>query len=155
MTNMNERYNYIVLDSEQATYDATGQANWEILDYYYSDYQAGDDMYIELISCTFSGYITGAPTSGTATIMINGLNIYNQQNTQRDQILDIIPISIFLSGDETKFISPSNTNANNLKLKTNRFFNIGISVKYETQTADIDFYNTSYKFILKVSYQKP
>mmetsp|Transcript_32810 Transcript_32810/g.38490 ORF Transcript_32810/g.38490 Transcript_32810/m.38490 type:complete len:175 (-) Transcript_32810:2417-2941(-) len=169
-----ERYNYIVLDSEsgggavdenKVQWDAdTWTATWNIYDYLFSEYEYGDDVYIELISSSFTCQpydeedIAIQTFSTNATVQVSDVFVNNQKSTNTKQILDIIPTSIFVNSltNEPDEYSVSSTNQQHerMKLKVNKFNKISFNVKQDDLYLNLTTSNIDYRFILKVSYQK-
>mmetsp|Transcript_34107 Transcript_34107/g.40109 ORF Transcript_34107/g.40109 Transcript_34107/m.40109 type:complete len:156 (+) Transcript_34107:314-781(+) len=151
----NERYNYIILDDEGATWDATNyKASWRIPFHYYTEYENNDDVYIELENCVFTGSTT-VHTSNTCTIFMEDVLPINQSNTDIRTILGIIPCKSLPDNPTSPinyYVSPSNVDCNNMKLKVNRFEKITLYVDFENETENL--FGDPYRFILKVSYKK-
>ena len=160
-----ERVDYIILDSK-AMLDTTNGSSWDdttkigkwlIPRYFFSKYIHGDEIYIELINSTFTAGVTESgniPTSLTSTIYVSGINIYNQYITDTQTVLGVVPCGIVLAAG-TYFISPSGLRTYVMKLRTDIFNTISLSVGYEVEPVlDIDVLNMPYRFILKVTYKK-
>jgi hypothetical protein len=169
-----ERYNYIVLDSEsgggavdenKVQWDNdTRTATWNIYDYLFSEYEHGDNIYIELVSTSFTvqpydeNDIAIQTFSTNATVEVSDVFINNQKSTNTKQILDIIPTSIFvnsLTNESDEYsVSPTNVQHRNMKLKVNKFNKISLNVRLDNEYLNLTNMAIGYRFILKVSYQK-
>ena len=151
----NERFNYIILDGSQSTWDATNyKATWIIPYHFFIEYQDGDDIYIQLENCVFSGSTT-IHTSNTCTIFMEDVYPINQKITDSKSVLAIIPCKSLPDNPTSPinyYVSPSNVDCNNMKLKVDRFQKITLYVDFENEIEDIE--GDPYRFILKVTYKK-
>ena len=159
MNNNEERYNYIILDRVGVySWDGTDmKATWNIPFHYFTEYEDNDDVYIQLENCTFNA-LTTIMSSTTCTIFMENLSVINQKNTDTaSTILGIIPCALLADNPADLattdyFLSPSNVDCNNMKLKVGRFQRITIQVLHEGDVLSMD--GDPYRFILKVSYKK-
>jgi hypothetical protein len=166
-----ERYNYIVLDSNSGggavdenivQCDAnTWTATWNMYDYLFSEYEHGDDVYIELVSASFIAQPTTGfnatyyePTKAHTTVNMSNVYVKNQKSTNTTQVLGILPSHITTSTGGEYHVSPTNEFQSPMKLKVDKFNKISLSVFYEVNNLNIADGDENYRFILKVSYQK-
>jgi len=145
----NERFDYIVLDAENAIY-ADNFASWDVADYMFKQFEKEDEIFISLHSCDYTIPLT-TPTTHNTKILIDYVELINQESTNREDILSIVNNNI-LFRTPTYYISPNNNGHTHNNLNTSKFYKIKLSVSYDNSSVDIS--NSYYAFILKVSYKK-
>jgi hypothetical protein len=146
----NERYDYIVLDGLDGSWDGSRWKQWEVPNHFFAQYEKNDDIFIELHSCDFSGKITDDKKyASNGTVNMDGVNIDNQQNTYGEKILSVVHGEIVVD-ESDNYLSPVETYS--MKLKVNKFNNIKLCVEYQNKFLDIES-STDCKFVLKVSYK--
>ena len=145
----NERFDYIILDSVNASY-ASNWASWDVPDYMFKQYEKDDEIFISLHSCEYSAVVTN-PSSSNSLILVDGLDLKNQESSNRSNLLSIRDSTLFERAS-TYYISSNNNNSHDMTLNVSKFYKIKLQVIYEGIEVDIE--NTQYAFILKVSYKK-
>ena len=145
-----ERVDYIVLDKTQATY-ASNWASWDIGDYMFKQYEDDDEVFISLHSAGFGAIVTN-PTTVFSEVLIDNVEVKNQENSNRENILALQESNVFLRSS-VYYLSAKNKFDGDMKLNVQKFYKIKLAIRY--QSALVDFISTTrYSFILKVEYKK-
>ena len=145
-----ERVDYIVLDGLNSTY-ASNWASWNIGDYMFKQYQDDDEVFISLHSCDFTASVE-YPSSSVLEVYISDVEIKNQENTNREDLLSIREGTILLRST-VYYISPKNNNGVDMKLNVQKFYKIKLSARYHGAFINIDEFQ-KFMFVLKVEYTK-
>jgi len=157
-------------ENNEASWDTvTRKATFIIPRYFFSEYQHGDEIYIELeagvYTAMFSDYLDVPliATSFNSTVYVDGISLYNQKNTtSQSNILGVLQntiqnatIDILGTPTDVDYIGCSNSISTNVKLRTDIFYKITLGVLYQQYFLDINNSEiVPFRFILKVSYKK-
>jgi hypothetical protein len=147
-----DRIDYIVLDNINSSWDGTAWASWEVPDYMFKQYEKDDEIFISLHNCDYWSSVA-TPSTYNTYVLIDNVQVKNQENTNRQNILSIRENNIIFR-DSNYYISPKNSNTNDIMINVGKFYKIKLAVRHEGNYIDINSETSESSFILKVSYKK-